>query len=103
MLRRFKSACVVKLEAILEDEFNVYIITEFANGRSLKHKNQKEFKAKMIKNIIKKMLEALFELKQKNVVHRDIKLENIVLRRNGLPVLIDFGLAADIDSDDCMF
>lgn len=41
MLRKFKSACVVKLEAILEDEFNVYIITEFANGRSLKHKNQK--------------------------------------------------------------
>lgn len=57
----------------------------------------------MIKNTMKKMLEALFELKQKNVVHRDIKLENIVLRRNGLPVLIDFGLAADIDSYDRMF
>ncbi len=38
-------------------------------------------------------------------MHRDIKPENIMLRgKTGLnPVLVDFGLAADIDSDDYMF
>lgn len=39
------------------------------------------------------------------IMHRDIKPENIMLRNeNGLqPVIVDFGLSADIDSDDYMF
>jgi serine/threonine protein kinase len=39
------------------------------------------------------------------IMHRDIKPENIMLRgKNGLvPVIADFGLAADADSEDYMF
>lgn len=39
------------------------------------------------------------------VMHRDIKPENIMLRESsGLsPVIVDFGLASDVDIEDYMF
>jgi serine/threonine protein kinase len=47
----------------------------------------------------------LQEIHKYRVMHRDIKPENIMLRgKNGLdPVIVDFGLAADVDSDDYIF
>ncbi len=34
------------------------------------------------KNIMKQLLYALIELKNKNVIHRDIKPDNIMVRKN---------------------
>lgn len=39
------------------------------------------------------MAEALVVLEQRKVVHRDVRLENIVIGPGGNPVLVDFGLA----------
>jgi serine/threonine protein kinase len=39
------------------------------------------------------MAEALTVLEQRGVVHRDVRLENIVIGHGGIPVLVDFGLA----------
>lgn len=51
------------------------------------------------------MAKALYEIHRFRVMHRDIKPENIMLRgKTGLnPVIGDFGLAADVDSDDYLF
>ena len=47
----------------------------------------------------------LKEMHHYRVMHRDIKPENIMMRgSNGLnPVIADFGLAADADSEDYIF
>ena len=34
----------------------------------------------------------------KNLIHRDIKLDNILIERNGTLKVIDFGLAAEIET-----
>lgn len=51
------------------------------------------------------LTKALAEMHQYNVMHRDIKPENIMLReKDGLdPVIVDFGLAADVNSDDYIY
>lgn len=47
----------------------------------------------------------LSEIHKYRVMHRDIKPENIMLRgKTGLePVIVDFGLAADVDSEDYIY
>ena len=42
------------------------------------------------------IINALDFLHQRNIAHRDVKPENIVLDRYGYPVLIDFGCARSI-------
>ncbi|WP_224366675.1 serine/threonine-protein kinase [Hyalangium versicolor] len=44
------------------------------------------------------ILEAVARLHAVGLVHRDLKPENIFLRRQGLPALIDLGLARDADA-----
>jgi serine/threonine protein kinase len=47
--------------------------------------------------IIKKISAALAEAHDKNIIHRDIKPDNIMFRRDGNPVLLDFGIARAMD------
>lgn len=37
---------------------------------------------------------------QAGVLHRDVKPDNVILRPNGQPVLIDFGVAFDLEADE---
>ena len=58
-----------------------------------------------IKQFMIVLIKGLKELHGKRVMHRDIKPENIMLRSDhGLePVIVDFGLAVNVDSDDYLF
>jgi len=56
--------------------------------------------------MFKHILNGLLALHNSGVVHRDIKLENIMIRRDtGMPVIIDLGFAAPAsgDGDDGYF
>jgi len=57
-----------------------------------------------IRMFLRKALEALQACHQAGIVHRDVSLENFVLRDDNLtdPVLIDFGVSAPISSLDGM-
>jgi serine/threonine protein kinase len=52
------------------------------------------FDAKSAATIAHVLAGALAQVHAKGVLHRDIKLENVMLTASGLPVLIDFGPAA---------
>lgn len=55
------------------------------------------------KLVFKQILRGLEEIHSKNIIHRDIKLENILLKRNAKGEYIckigDFGLARPIDNN----
>lgn len=56
-----------------------------------------EFSKREIYSIAERLLNLINLLQNANIVHRDIRLPNVIQKKNGELVLIDFGLARYID------
>lgn len=52
---------------------------------------------KLAANLILQLVNSLEYIHSKNIVHRDIKCENLVISRDGQLKLIDFGSSVDLD------
>lgn len=68
---------------------------DYIQGESLhahlKASAKRQFSEDKAKNIITQLLQTLAYLHQRNVTHRDVKLENIIIDKTGKIKLIDFG------------
>lgn len=58
-----------------------------------------EFSKKEIYQVANKLLDLVDILHSKNIVHRDIRLPNVIIKENKEFALIDFGLARNIDEN----
>ena len=99
VLRLVEHKNCVKLFEIYESIDSIYIVTEYLNGGTLREKLQKKkLKKREALKLTKNLLEALQEMNKYNMIHRDIKPDNIMFKitKKVLVVkLIDFGLSAD--------
>lgn len=64
---------------------------------SLKQQPSQRFTEQMCRNIIQQLTGALKYLHSKNIAHRDIKLENIIVNEDMKVKLIDFGFSTCIE------
>jgi serine/threonine-protein kinase len=78
---------------------NYYYAMEYLPGPSLKdYVNSKRFLSeKEALSIIKSIASALAHAHANNVIHRDVKPENIIFDSNHIPKLTDFGIAMHHD------
>jgi tetratricopeptide (TPR) repeat protein len=72
-----------------------YFIMEYVEGKSLEHYLARKgpLTLKQALGVFLAVAKGLGVAHERGVVHRDIKPANILLRRDGKPVLVDFGLA----------
>ena len=91
---------VLKLVDYFEDAIYIHLVTEQIEGPDLfDYIKQVKVDELGLKEIMKKLLNGLGYLHNLGVVHRDIKLENIMIGLTGdktktiTPKLIDFGLS----------
>lgn len=71
----------------------ICLVTEFLPGGELFHKVTNELMSEAdIIFIFRDLFNAVSHMHHNNLIHCDIKLENIVLTENGIPKLIDFGM-----------
>lgn len=73
---------------------------EYIDGISLADRRQKVLSESEALTYTQQIGEALIQVHQNHLIHRDVRPENIIVRvRSGKPevVLIDFGLALDFD------
>lgn len=94
ILRKIDHPNIVKIFEFFESMTHFYIVMEFCHGKLLfqKFDEKKRTDEKEAARIMLQVLEALHYLHQREIVHMDLKSENIIY--NGRTVkLIDFGLS----------
>lgn len=79
-----------------------YMAMEYLPGGDLKAKLKKGVTLSEGINIIKAIASGLDYAHRKNFIHRDIKPENILFREEGSPVISDFGIARNTESETRM-
>ncbi len=83
---------VCTIHDISEHDSQLFIVMEFVDGKSLKDKKE-QLGAKQILEIGIQVAEGLAAAHEKGIVHRDIKPDNIMIRKDGIVQIMDFGLA----------
>jgi eukaryotic-like serine/threonine-protein kinase len=77
-----------------------YIAMRYIEGGSLRDKLQqlaqrkKLLKTEQALNIVRQIALALIEAHKTGIIHRDLKPGNVLIRPDGIPVLVDLGIAS---------
>lgn len=76
------------------EEGLLYLVMEWVEGLTLEaHARVQGLSAREAATLLLEVVRALAEVHRQGVLHRDVKPDNIVVRRaDGVPVLVDFGL-----------
>ncbi len=96
MLARFKHPGIVRVTRVFEANSTAYMVMEFERGQSFEAWLQSLGRPptqEELDLIAGRVLDALATLHGENLLHRDIAPDNIIIRENGDPVLLDFGAA----------
>ncbi|WP_255502593.1 serine/threonine protein kinase [Cylindrospermum sp. FACHB-282] len=99
-LARFRHPHIVSVEAPFKQDSHWCLAMEYIDGISLGDRNKQVLSESQALTYIQQIGEALILVHENQLIHRDIRPENIMLRvRDGKPeaVLIDFSLALDFD------
>lgn len=94
-LARFDHPNVVRVYSVFEEHNTAYMVMRYERGKTLQEMltDQKTLEEGRILNIAIPLLGALETIHSEGFIHRDIKPANIFIRRDGSPVLLDFGAA----------
>ncbi len=85
---------ILTIHEVGEDNGSHFIATEYIDGNTLRrHMAGSALEASEILDIAVQVASALEEAHGAGIVHRDIKPDNIMVRRNGYVKVLDFGLA----------
>ncbi|TKR60729.1 hypothetical protein L596_027931 [Steinernema carpocapsae] len=100
IMREYRHRNIIEMynAYLVEDE--LWVVMEFMEGGALTDiVTQTRMTEEMIATVCKQCLEALAFLHSKSVIHRDIKSDSILLARNGVVKLSDFGFCGQLSND----
>ena len=87
LLRTIQSNHIVKIHDIVKSKHHFYLIMEYCNGGSLQDlMSRRKFLSETEAHfIIKQITDGFVQLYNSNVIHRDLKPDNIMLNFPSLP------------------
>jgi TPR repeat protein/serine/threonine protein kinase len=99
LVARIRHTNIVRVRRFFEFHGTGCIVEDFEEGKSLSQRlNEGPLPEAELRVVLAGVLDGLEEVHERAVLHRDLKPNNIMLRANGTPVLIDFGAARDFRS-----
>lgn len=98
MIAKFDHPNIVRAYEVFESNGTAYLVMEFLEGRTLRSFLDSEacFPEDKAIEILTFVFDALRVLHDRQVVHRDIKPDNVYLTTEGRTLLLDFGGAKEI-------
>jgi serine/threonine protein kinase len=95
VLSELKHTSIIRLVGWFEDEENIYLVLSYVPGRDLsKFFKDKPPSRQLAANIILQIVEGIKYCHSRGVIHRDMKLENILIKDDMNIKITDFGLCA---------
>ena len=113
---------IVKLEAVTKSHKHYFVIMEYINGGGLSEclhrymqKYHRAFPEEVVQHLMRQIIEALFYIHSLKIIHRDLKLDNIMVSFNSIYdkenlnmmnakiKIIDFGFAIQLLNADLTF
>ena len=90
---------LVGMEYLFMSDLRLFFVMPFVKGGELYRffKSKRRFKESEVKFYAVQIALALGYLHKKGIIHRDLKLENILVDETGYLKIIDFGLAKMLD------
>ena len=102
ILKSVESSHIPQIYRIFEREENLILIEENIEGQTLEeilHYREKNFDEDFVTKIFLQICDCLEKIHEKNIIHRDLKLSNIMLTKNNFVKIIDFGIARIFDPE----
>ncbi|CAD8152229.1 unnamed protein product [Paramecium pentaurelia] len=108
IMRQLNNTHLMKLYEVYETNNSLYVTLELLEGGSLYDliKDKVQINTKQIQQIIVGILLGLQEMHKKEIMHRDLKLENIIFKKPKKMesvVIADFGLATYVNEPVYLF
>jgi serine/threonine-protein kinase PpkA len=101
MVERIQSRHVARIFGHGNDGNNVYLVMEFFEGGDLsKRLAGKPVPAGEALHFFRELMFALGDIHEKGILHRDLKPQNLMFRRDGSLAIVDFGIAKNIAAAD---
>ena len=90
---------VVKVRDLFQENETAYIIMDFVEGQTLKSLLQKggPMSWEQAKEIFRPAIQAMEQVHQAGLIHRDLSPDNLMLTHNGAVKILDLGAAKDLN------
>ena len=98
-LHKLKNEHIVKVHDLFEENGTAYYVMDYIDGESLTERLRRTgvaFNEDEVRSILRQVLEALEEVHHNKIWHLDMKPSNIMLGKDGIAYLIDFGASKQI-------
>ena len=100
LVQPLKHPHIVRVIELFGENGTLYLVMEYIDGPDLRSRLERfptGLPSREVNQLAQALGSALDYAHKRGVLHRDIKPANVMLRRNGEPVLADFGLAAALN------
>ena len=95
VLAQLSHTNIISIKRFFEANGTAYLVMEYCDGKPLNEiiRDHGPLNESELNAILFPLLDGLEHVHEKAFLHRDIKPSNIFIRKNGSPVLLDFGAA----------
>ena len=102
LMQKLNHPNITKILEMFEDNKFILIIMEYINGGNLFSfvKKRRKLSEKISKFLFRQIILGIKHIHSKDIVHRDIKLENILIDLNNRIKICDFGIGVILNSED---